>query len=69
MRYLLLSLFLLNTFLGTAFAAEEEMAVDGDTVAANPHLDVSQDLDTLIAHAGEIKEANLYRLREQQLPK
>jgi thioredoxin-related protein len=47
MRYLLLSLFLLNTFLGTAFAAEEEMAVDGDTVAANPHLDVSQDMTAL----------------------
>lgn len=32
------------------------------------HIDVSQDLDHLIAHAGEIKEGNLYRLREQQLP-
>lgn len=32
------------------------------------HIDVSQDLDELIARAGEIKASNLYRLREQQLP-
>ena len=32
------------------------------------HIDVSQDLDRLIAHAGEITQGALYRLREEQLP-
>lgn len=32
------------------------------------HIDVSQDLDQLLAHADEISEKSLYRLREQQLP-
>jgi NAD(P)-dependent dehydrogenase (short-subunit alcohol dehydrogenase family) len=32
------------------------------------HIDVSHDLDTLLAHADEIRESALYRLREQQLP-
>ena len=37
-------------------------------VLSGSHIDVSQDLDDLIAHAEEIKAGNLYRLREQQLP-
>jgi NAD(P)-dependent dehydrogenase (short-subunit alcohol dehydrogenase family) len=32
------------------------------------HIDVSHDLDKLLAHADEIEQRALYRLREQQLP-
>ena len=32
------------------------------------HLDVSQDLDALLAQADEIEQGSLYRFREQSLP-
>ena len=46
----------------TALATGKYDALSGS------HIDVSQDLDQLLAHADEILEKSLYRLREQQLP-